>query len=372
MFQPHPRLTALGSACLLFLTMTAVTSCTPQNAGPAPATTTGAPGTASPTAAETATATPTPTRTPAGTPVAADLCGPGTVLSFDRGAFPTSPKVDNKWYPLTPGMQYTTTGTVVNAEGTTERVVTHTVTGLTKVIDGVTTQVLWDRDYSDGQLVESELAFLAQTDTGEVWLFGEYPEEFENGEFVGAPNTFISGLSGAQAGMAMQGVPRVGSPAYVQAHAPAVNFLDCGAVVQENQRVCVPSGCYEDVLIVDEHNPLEPDVGHQQKFYSAGTGLVKVTAVGGDNQETLDLVKIEQLTDAQLQEANQQALALDQHAYQVNPTDYAKTAPAEVATQTASSPGAAPGSASPGTGTASPDTGSPTPGTASPSPTTTG
>jgi hypothetical protein len=280
--------------------------------------------------------------------VAADLCGPGTVLSFDRGAFQTSPKVDNKWFPLTPGMQYTTKGTVLSAEGTTERVVTHSVTGLTKVIDGVKTQVMWDRDYADGELVESELAFFAQTDSGDVWLFGEYPEEFENGKFVGAPNTFLSGLSGAQAGLAMHGEPRVGTQSYVQAHAPAVKFLDCGAVAKAGQRVCVPSACYEDVLIVDEHNPLEPEVGHQQKFYSAGTGLVKVTAVGGANQETLDLVKAMQLSDAQLQEINQQALALDRHAYQVHPKDYAKTAPAEVATATAGSPGAASGSASPG------------------------
>jgi hypothetical protein len=140
----------------------------------------------------------------------------------------------------------------------------------------------------------------------------------------------------------------------VQAHAPAVKFLDCGVVVKENERVCVPSGCYNDVLVIDERNPLEPEVGHQRKFYSAGTGLVKVTAVGGDNQETLDLVKAGQLTDAQLQEVNRQAQALDKHAYQVNPTDYAKTAPAEVATQTAGSPGAVSGSASPGTGSPSP------------------
>lgn len=362
MLQPL-TLTSFGSAFLLFLTMSAVTSCTAQNAAPAPPTTTGAPGTAPPPTAET-TPTPTPTRTPAVTPVAAGLCGPGTVLSFDRGAFPASPKIDNKWYPLTPGMQYTTSGSVVNAEGTTERVVTHTVTGLTKVIDGVKTQVLWDRDYAGGELVESELGFFAQTDTGEVWLFGEYPEEFEGGQFIGAPNTFLSGLSGAQAGMAMQSLPQVGTPSYVQAHAPAVNFLDCGAVVQANQRVCVPSGCYEDVLIIDEHNPLEPAVGHQQKYYSAGTGLVKVTAVGGENQETLDLVKIEQLTDAQLQAVNKDALFLDQHAYQVNPTDYAKTAPAEVATTTSGRQGAASGSASPGTTSPPAGTASPSPGTA--------
>jgi hypothetical protein len=263
--------------------------------------------------------------------VAVGLCGPETALNFDRTAFPAAPKVDNKWFPLTPGMQYTTTGMVTSAEGAVERTVTHSVTGLTKVIDGVTTQVLWDRDYADGELVESELAFFAQSNSGDVWLFGEYPEEFENGEFTGAPATFLSGLSGAQAGIAMHAEPRPGTPSYVQAHAPAVNFLDCGAVVQENQKTCVPTGCYEDVLVIDEHNPLEPAVGHQQKFYSAGTGLVKVTAVGGDQQETLDLVKREQLSDALLKDINQQALILDQHAYQVNP-DYARTAAAEIAT----------------------------------------
>ena len=230
-------------------------------------------------------------------------------------------------------MQYTTTGTVTSAEGTIERTVTHTVTGLTKVVDGVKTQVLWDRDYADGELVESELAFFAQSNNGDVWLFGEYPEEFENGEFIGAPNTFLSGLSGAQAGLAMHAEPRTGTPGYVQAHAPAVQFLDCGVVVQENQPTCVPTGCYDDVLVIDEHNPLEPAVGHQQKFYSAGTGLVKVTAVGGDQQETLDLVKTEQFSDAQLKEVNQEALVLDTHAYEVN-ADYAQTPKAEIATET--------------------------------------
>lgn len=234
-------------------------------------------------------------------------------------------------------MQYTTTGSVASAEGTIERTVTHTVTGLTKVVDGVKTQVLWDRDYADGELVESELAFFAQSNSGDVWLFGEYPEEFENGEFIGAPNTFLSGVSGAQAGLAMQAEPRTGTPSYVQAHAPAVQFLDCGGVVQENQSACVPTGCYDDVLVIDEHNPLEPAVGHQQKFYSAGTGLVKVTAAGGDRQETLDLVKSEQFSDAQLKDINQQALLLDEHAYQVSP-DYAQTPRAEVATETSGTP----------------------------------
>jgi len=210
----------------------------------------------------------------------------------------------------------------------------HSITGLTKVIDGVKTQVMWDRDYAGDELVESELAFFAQTNSGTVWLFGEYPEEYENGKFTGAPSTFIHSLDEAQAGIAMQADPQTSTPSYVQAHAASVDFLDCGQVFKQNDHVCVATGCYDDVLVIDERNPLEPAVGHQRKYYSAGTGLVKVSAVGGKDQETLELEKIEQLTDAKLKEINQEALKLDKHAYQVSKNVYAKTDRAEVATDT--------------------------------------
>jgi hypothetical protein len=341
MFQPHNRSRALGSALMLFLAMSTVVSCTAQNNAPAPAT--AAPDAAAPTGSPTALAETTapaalPAATPAATAAGPELCGPGSAIKFDRAAFQSSPKIDNKWYSLTPGMQYTTTGTVTKAEGAIERTVIHSVTGLTKMVDGVKTQVLWDRDYAAGELVESELAMFAQTESGDVWLFGEYPEEFENGEFIGAPNTFIAGISGAQAGIAMPGEPRIDTPSYVQANAPAVGFLDCGDVVTQTERVCVPAGCYDGALVIDERNPLEPAVGHQRKYYSAGTGLVKVTAVGGADQETLDLVKAEKLSDAQLKEINQQALALEQHAYEVSTGDYAKTQRAEIGTETSGGP----------------------------------
>ena len=142
-----------------------------------------------------------------------------------------------------------------------------TVTGLTKVIDGVNTVVMWDRDYSDGELAESELAFFAQSEDGDVWLFGEYPEEFENGEFVGAPSTFISGIAKAQAGIAMQAAPRTGTPAYVQAYAPKVDFLDCGQVFKKHQNVCAPTACFEHLIEFLHHLTHFPNGlwGHPRK-----------------------------------------------------------------------------------------------------------
>jgi len=87
------------------------------------------------------------------------------------------------------------------------------------------------------------------------------------------------------------------------------------------------------VLVIDEYNPLEPaSAGHQRKFYSQGTGLVKVTAVGGAEQETMDLVKIKKLSKDQLRDVNRQALRLDNHGYAVSKDVYAKTPRAQVAT----------------------------------------
>jgi hypothetical protein len=303
MSRLRTRFTAYGSAVLLVLGTLSVTSAATASAHPAPK--------------------------------AQDLCGPGTAISLDRSEFPSRPAIENKWLPLEPGMQFTTTGKVVNtAEKTeTKRTVISTVTGLTKKIDGVNTVVVWDRDNSDGELAESELAFFAETKKGTVWLFGEYPEEYEDGMLTGAPSTFISGIDKAQAGIAMLDHPRPDAPAYPQAYAPSVDFLDCGKVVDGHERVCVPAGCYHNVLVIDESNPLEEEsvAGHQRKFYSKKTGLVQVKPVGGEEQEFLDLVQVKKLSRSELKSINDQALALDSRGYTVSKDVYAKTPRAVVA-----------------------------------------
>ncbi len=297
MFHRRRRTTAATSALLLVAATLSVATAATANAAPAPA----------------------------------ELCGPGSAINYNAADFTQPTKISNKWLPLTPGMQSTTTGTVTSADGVHSHSVIHTVTGLTKVIGGVTTRVLWDRDYQDGQLQESELAFFAQSRQGAVWLFGEYPEEYENGALVGAPSTFIHGLAKAEAGTAMPARPSLTAADHVQAYAPKIDFLDCGSVFQKDQHVCVPTGCYDDVLVIDEYSPLEaPDAGHQRKFYSAGTGLVKVTAVGGPDQEFMDLVSIRTLTAAELGQVNAYALDMDARGYKVSRSVYAKTAPATV------------------------------------------
>jgi hypothetical protein len=255
--------------------------------------------------------------------------GPADLNDFDPDNFPAVPNVDNRWLPLVPGMQFVLVGQANRGKGQQPHRVVTVVTDLIKVVDGVTTVVVYDRDIQDGELVEAELAFWAQDKDGTVWNLGEYPEEFEDGEFIGAPSTWISGVARARAGILMQAHPRVGTPSYSQGLAPAIEFADRAKVVRKGEHTCVPVGCFSDVLVIDERNPLEPADGHQLKYHAPGVGIVRVGAVGGEEQETLVLTKAEKLSPDESRRLSDKALELDNRAYRVAKPLYAGTQPAQ-------------------------------------------
>lgn len=248
---------------------------------------------------------------------------------FDPANFDDSTIIDNEWYPLTPGMKYVYEGeTVEDGESIPHRVVT-IVTDLTKEIDGVRTVVIWDQDFSDDELVETEIAFFAQDKDGNVWRLGEHPEEYEEGEIVDAP-TWIAGKEDAVAGIAMQADPQLDTPSYSQGWAPEVEFTDRGQVYAMDQEQCVPVDCYEGVLVIDEFNPEEPGA-FQQKYYARGTGLIYVGWRGEDaTQESLELVEVVELDEEELAEAREAAFALEESAYAISPDAYGETAPLEM------------------------------------------
>ena len=177
---------------------------------------------------------------------------------FDRTNFDNSTTVDNKWFPLEPGDHSVFEGSAIDEGERISRRVLTTVTDLSKEIDGVNTVVVWERDYTEGEEVEAELAFFAQDNDGNVWHMGEYPEEYENGEFDKAPG-WLAGSKGASAGIAMRAEPRLGTPSYAQGYAPPpINWIDRGRVYKVGQKSCVPVGCYEDVLVIEEFERNKP------------------------------------------------------------------------------------------------------------------
>ena len=233
--------------------------------------------------------------------------------------------VDNPFLPVPPGTTFTLTGTANRGGGGNAHQVVFTVTEVTKVINGIRAQVLWDRDIQEGVLVEEELAFWAQDDFGNVWLMGEYPEEHE-GNKVSAPSTWLAGNQKAAAGILMRSDPKLNTSQYKQGDAPSVEFLDLAKVFAANQHTCVPVGCFDGVLVIDEWDPNnQPQDGHQFKYHAPGVGIVQVTARGGDEQETLVATEHRTLTSEELATANARALELDRRAYTMVPAVYGKT-----------------------------------------------
>ena len=226
---------------------------------------------------------------------------------------------------MPPGREYVLEGTADRGEGRLPHQVTITVTDLTKVIDGIQTVVVWERDVNQGKLLETELAFFAQDDDGNLWNLGEYPEEYsEKGKFIGAPSTWISGLSGAQGGIHVHGNPRPDTPSYLTGSAPKVDFLDGAKVEGINQQACGLIGCFPNVLVIDEWN-MTPGDGHQLKNYAPGVGLLRVDPRGGDEEESLILTKVSMLDSNAMTNVRNEALRLDKRGYEHGGQDYAQT-----------------------------------------------
>jgi hypothetical protein len=265
----------------------------------------------------------------------------GVVMAQDKKLEDFNPKsfdgrsttIDNEWFPLKPGTRLVYAGTTIEDDGKPmPRRLVSIVTDLIKVIDGVRTVVVWDVDHKDGQLAETEIAFFAQDNDGNVWLLGEYPEEWEGGKYLKSP-AWLHGREGARAGIAMKAKPQLGTPSYAQGWGPAVRWTDRATVDQMGQKTCVRKGCYENVLVIAETSREEPNA-EQLKYYARGVGNVRVgwRGKGEKLKETLELIEVVQLGPEALAQARAKALALDKRAYRLSKKAYENTPPAEQTT----------------------------------------
>jgi hypothetical protein len=251
------------------------------------------------------------------------------LVAFDPAEFEDPTLIDNRFLPMTPGTQLVLEGRANRTGELLPHTVTFTVTDLIKVIDGVPTRVVWDVDENEGEVVEAELAFFAQDDAGNVWNLGEYPEEYEDGFFLGAPSTWIAGLADAEAGIHMLDFRDVGLT-YLQGYAPEIDFLDCAEVVAEDVMECdipaAPGGCFENGVLTHERSPLDPEGGIQTKYHAPEVGIAKVGALDDPEGETLVLRESVSLDQESLAAARQEALKLDQRGYRVSEV-YCQTEP---------------------------------------------
>ena len=175
----------------------------------------------------------------------------------------------NPFFVLVPGYQLSYEGKDAGAVET----LTITVLDETKLVDGVETRIIEERESSDGQIVEiSRNYFAISKRTNDVYYFGEDVNMYKSGKVVSHDGSWLAGVDGAKFGMMMPGTPLIGSR-FAQELAPG-KALDRSEIVSGSETATVPAGKFADVLEVQETSPLEPGVA-EMKYYAAGVGLIR-------------------------------------------------------------------------------------------------
>jgi hypothetical protein len=269
-------------------------------------------------------ATPAPTTASPGS----ESTRPPSDKDFDPRNFHDSTHITNPYFPMSPGTQFLWQGHAFDGGERVSRAIESTVTDLTKTINGVQTVVARDRDITNGEAEEIELTFFAEDDFGTVWYFGEYSEEYDDKQIVKSP-LWLAGLRKARAGIMMPAQPRTRTPDYAEGWGGSdLHWNDRATVHQVGVKNCVPTGCYSDVVVIDEFNPDEPG-DHQLKYYAPGVGGIR-TGWSGTNEverEELALTSRQNLGPSALAALREDVLDEEQRAYHRSPGTYGKTAP---------------------------------------------
>jgi hypothetical protein len=273
-------------------------ACTAGSASP-PSATRSVPST---TPTGTAPSTIPPTSSPSIHPSPSAKSGPLRAFNKDNFADPST--WSNRWLPLRPGSQTVRNGSVNVGHRTLEHIRVFTVTDVYKRIDGVNAVAVIDQDLDGGEIAEQALDFVAEDKQGNVWYFGSYTEAYEGGQFVSAPDGWLAGLNGETPGVWMLSQPHVGA-SYPQQ--PAAG--DISNIVKTRAHVCVPYGCFDDVVVVSEGG------GSEFKSSAPGVGGIKTEPASSDPaQEKELLVNIKQLSPSELTKLSNEVLSLDRNA----------------------------------------------------------
>jgi hypothetical protein len=269
-------------------------------------------------AAPSPTASATPSATPSSTPVKPQNAD---WRDFDPKNFGEPFGANNRWMPLTPGLQSLRDGSVIRGSRKLKHQRRMTVTDVVKEINGVRAVGVLDQDIDAGQNGETALDWFAQDKFGNVWYMGSYTEIYEGGEFVNANDGWLAGVREAAPGVLMLAAPKAGIK-FVEAHIPGKETIRA-EIAKVDEKKCVPYKCFPKAVAVLED-------GDEFKWYAPGVGHIATEPnYTGGEQEKEALVNVVRLTPKGLAEASREALKLDKHARTEAKRVYGKSKPAE-------------------------------------------
>jgi hypothetical protein len=202
------------------------------------------------------------------------------VVELDPADFTS--EIDNPWMPLRTGSRWVYRET--DGEGNVQRVEV-TVLAETREVIGIEVRIVHDLVTEDGERVEDTYDWYAQDSDGNVWYFGEDTKEFENGKVSTRAGSWEAGVDGAQPGILIPGEPSVGMK-YRQEYDEG-EAEDAAQVLSLEEKVEVPHGTFDAVVMTKDFTPLEPDI-LEHKFFARGVGMVlALTISGGSDREEL-------------------------------------------------------------------------------------
>ncbi|MGH8582218.1 MAG: TapB family protein [Gammaproteobacteria bacterium] len=179
----------------------------------------------------------------------------------------------NQYFVLEPGFQLVLQG------GDTKLQIT--VLNETKMVDGVVTRVVEEREWKDGKLYEVARNYFAMCEqTKDVFYFGEDVDYYENDKVVKHDGTWHAGTNGNRAGLMMAGTPKL-KMKYYQELAPGV-AMDRAEIVSLNETCKTPAGTFTRCMKVKEGSAIAI-TAKEYKYYAPGIGLIR--------DESLRLIK---------------------------------------------------------------------------------
>jgi len=186
-----------------------------------------------------------------------------TSFNVDKARFAS--RGSNPHFILEPGY------TLVLADGNERLVIT--VLDETRIVDGVETRIVEERESKNGKLVEISRNFFAfNTADRSVYYFGEEVDIYKNGKIVDHEGAWESGKNGARFGLAMPGEAKLRAR-YYQEVAPGV-AMDRAEITGLHETLKTPAGTFKDCLKVAETTPLEKGT-KEYKLYAPGIGLIQ-------------------------------------------------------------------------------------------------
>jgi hypothetical protein len=202
-----------------------------------------------------------------------DQTSQGWMATFDLENCDFASSGENNYFVLEPGYQVILGG----QEDREELQLVMTVLNETKVVDGIETRVVEEKETEGDNLVEVSRNYFAMCKpANNAIYFGEEVDIYKDGKIISHEGGWMAGENGSKAGMIMPGKVEVGLK-YYQEIAPGV-AEDRAEIISVNDTLDTPYGTFKQVLKTEETNPIEP--GEKEfKLYAPGIGLIQDEAI---------------------------------------------------------------------------------------------